>query len=84
MPSCAPPNGHLSLSAKMNGTQRRALVSPSRMHCMYCGMPKGTSGAKAMSNSEKIKTVVLAVIKLHLSSRFLSRKLIFVFEISVD
>ena len=37
------------------------------MHCMYCGMPKGTSRAEAMSNSEKIKPVVLAVIKLRLS-----------------
>ena len=30
-------------------------------------MPKGTSRAKATSNSEKIKPVALAVIKLHLS-----------------
>jgi len=34
----------------MNGTQR----SP---HCIYSGMAKGTSQAKAMSNSEKIKLV---------------------------
>jgi len=34
-----PPNQHIWLSAKMNGT----LVSPLRMHC---GMPKGTSGLK--------------------------------------
>ena len=27
------PNGHLLLSAKMNGTKRRTLVSPWRMHC---------------------------------------------------
>jgi len=37
------------------------------MHWMYCGMPKSTSQAEATSNSEKIKPVVLAVIKLHLS-----------------
>ena len=61
------PNRHLSLSAKMNGTQRRILVSPRRMHYMYCGMPKGTSQAEATSNSEKIKPVALAVIKLRLS-----------------
>jgi len=30
---------------------------------MYCGMPKGTSWAEAMSNSEKIKVVALAVIE---------------------
>ena len=34
---------------------------------MYCGMPKGTSRAEAMSNSEKIKPVALAVIELRLS-----------------
>jgi len=44
----------LSLSTKMNGTQRRTLVSPRRTHCMHCGMPKGTSLAEATSNSEKI------------------------------
>ena len=37
------------------------------MHCMYCGIPKSTSQAEAMSNSEKIKPVALAVIELHLS-----------------
>ena len=52
------------LSAKMNGTQRRTLVSPCRMHCMYSGMPKGTSRAEATSNSEKIKPVALAIIEL--------------------
>ena len=34
---------------------------------MYCGMPKGTSRAEAMSNSEKIKPVELAFIELCLS-----------------
>ena len=57
------------LSAKMNWTQRRTLVSPRRMHCMFCSMPKGTSWAEATSNSEKIKpvAVALAVIELDLS-----------------
>ena len=54
-----PPNRHLSLSAKINGTQTRRLVSPWRMHCVHCGMPKGTYWAEAMSNSEKIKPVAL-------------------------
>jgi len=42
-----------SLSAKMNGTQRRTLVSPLRMPCVYCGMPKGTPWAEAASNGKK-------------------------------
>ena len=35
--------------------------------CMYCGMPKGTCRAEATSNSEKIKPIALAIIKLRLS-----------------
>jgi len=58
-----PPNQHLSLSAKMNGTQKKALV---RMYCTHCSIPKGTSRAKAtVSRTEKIKHVALAIIKLH-------------------
>jgi len=34
---------------------------------MYFGMPKGTSQAEATSNSEKIKSVALVIIKLCLS-----------------
>ena len=34
---------------------------------MYCDMPKGTSQAETMPNSEKIKPVALAVIELRLS-----------------
>jgi len=49
----------------MNGTQRRTLVSPLRMYCKYSGMAKVTSLAEAMSNSEKIKTVALAIVELH-------------------
>jgi len=30
-------------------------------NCTYCGMPKGTSQAKLMSNREKIKPIVFAV-----------------------
>jgi len=37
------------------------------MHCTYCGLPKGTCQAEAMSNSEKIKPVALAVIELYWS-----------------
>jgi len=32
---------------------------------MYSDMTKGTSQAEAMSNSEKIKSVALAIVKLH-------------------
>jgi len=48
-------NWHFSW-AKINGTQRRAVVSPWRMHCMHSGMAKGTSRAEATLNSEKIKS----------------------------
>ena len=37
------------------------------IHCMYCGMPKGTCPAEVMSNGEKIKPVALAIIELRLS-----------------
>ena len=46
---------------------------------MYCGMPKGTSRAEVMSNSEKINPIALAVIELHLSesiSQILSQSVI--------
>ena len=38
-----------------------------RMHCMYCSVPKGTCPANTTPNSEKIRPVALAIIKLHLS-----------------
>jgi len=44
--SNATDNGYFSLSAKMNGAQRKTLVSLKRMHLMYCGMIKGTFWAK--------------------------------------
>ena len=62
-----PANRHFLLSAKMNGTQRRTLVSLWRMHCMYCGIPKGTCPAEATLNGEKIKPVALAIIELRFS-----------------
>jgi len=34
---------------------------------MHCGMPKGTFWAEATSNSEQIKPVAIAVIKLCLT-----------------
>jgi len=47
------------LSAKMNGTQRRTLISPWRMHCVYYGMPKGTFRAETILSSAKIKLIAL-------------------------
>ena len=35
-----------------NGTQRRTLINPWKVPCMYCSIPKGTSWAEAMSNSK--------------------------------
>jgi len=61
---CIPQNQHFSRWAKINGTQRRALVSPWRMHCVYSGMAKGTSWVEATSNSKKIKPVALAIVEL--------------------
>ena len=57
-------NLHLGMSAKRNGTQRRIKVR--YVHCMYCAMSKSTCQAETTSNSEKIKPVSLAVIKLQL------------------
>jgi len=59
------PNQHFSLSAKMNGTQRRTPISPWRMHCTYCGMPNGTCQGEAMLNSQNIKPVAIAVIEFY-------------------
>jgi len=41
------------------------MVSPLKMHCMYSGMAKGTYRTEATSNSEKIKPIALAIVKLH-------------------
>jgi len=51
-------------SAKMNGTQKRTLVSLLRKHCTQCGMPKGTFRVEVTSNNKKIKLVSLNIIKL--------------------
>jgi len=58
---CLPQNPHFLLSVKMDGTQRRTLVSPLRMPCVYCSMPKGTSRAEVMSNG---KPIALAIVEL--------------------
>jgi len=65
--TCLPLNWHFSWWTKMNGTQRWAVLSPWRMHCMYSGMAKGTSRAEAKSNSEKIRAVALAIVELRKS-----------------
>ena len=50
---------------------------------MYYGMPKGTSRTEATSNSEKIKPVALAIIKLRLSLQHRRRRgdLIYLYQI---
>jgi len=67
---CLPLNWHLPWWTKMNGTQRRAVLSPWRMHCMYSGMEKGTSESRAevTSNSEKIKARSLSQMLLSYAS----------------
>jgi len=49
-PSCA--TTKLTLFTDGWNIKEGALVSPRRMHCTYSGMPKGTSQAEVMSNSE--------------------------------
>jgi len=58
--------------AEMNGIQRRAVVSPWRMHCMYSGMVKGTFPAEATLNNEKIKPLALAIVELQESESILA------------
>jgi len=40
------------------------MVSPWKMHCVYTSMAKGTFRDEATSNSEKIKSVALAIVEL--------------------
>jgi len=42
-----------------------AKEGPGKSMKMYSSMAKGTSRAEATSNSEKIKSVALAIVKLH-------------------
>jgi len=51
---------HTFWGVKMNGTQRKALVCPLRMYCMYNGVAKGTSQAEATLNSEKYQACSLS------------------------
>jgi len=51
----------------MNGTQRRALVSPQRVHFINNGASKGTSWAEATSSSEKFKPISFAIVELRCS-----------------
>ena len=39
--------------------ERRALVSPQRMYCIHCSMPKGITSAEVTPKSKKIKPVAL-------------------------
>ena len=59
MCTCVPPNRHLLLSAKMNGTLRRTLIHCKSMKNASCCMY--TSQTEATSNSEKINAVAFKV-----------------------
>jgi len=59
--TCLSQNWHYSQWAKMNRTQRRALVSPWILLCMHSGI-----GPEVTSNSKKIMPVTLAIVGLHL------------------
>ena len=65
--SGATTNRHLHGRGERNQEQRKALVEPWCKHWSCSGWWKGTSPDKAMLNSEEIKPIALAVIKLHLS-----------------
>ena len=62
-----PPNWHFSLSAKINGTQRRTLVSPWRMTLYILQYAKRRLSGWSNVEQWKIKLIALAVIKLRLS-----------------
>jgi len=65
--TCVLQNQHFLWWAKVNGTKRRALVRPWRVHFMNSSASKGASRDEATSNSKKIKPIALVVIELHLS-----------------
>jgi len=64
---CVLQNWHFSSWEKMNGTHKRALVSPRRLHFMTSSASKDTSQAEMTSSSEKIKLVSFAIVELHWS-----------------
>jgi len=53
----------LLMQTKMKGTQRRILVSPSKMHFTFNGMVKGTSWAEVTLHEQRL--IALAIVKLH-------------------
>ena len=66
-PSCATATSTPFSVSKDEWDAKETLVSPRRIYFMYCSMPKGMCLAEVTSNSEKIKLIALAIIKLHLS-----------------
>jgi len=60
-------NCHVCSKGKRNRAQREALVEPWFKHLNYCGWWKGISTDEATFNSEEIKPVAIAIIKLHVS-----------------
>ena len=67
-PSCATAKSTLFVVSKYEwDTKEDTGKSMKNALYVYCGIPKGTCRAEATSNSEKIKPIALAVIKLCLS-----------------
>ena len=62
-----PPNQHFTVSKDELNTKEDTGKSMKNALYVLRNMPKGTSRAKATSNSKKIKPVALAVIELRLS-----------------
>ena len=60
-------NCHVCSKGKRNRAQREALVEPWFKHLNCCGWWKGISTDEATFNSEEIKPVAIAIIKLHVS-----------------
>jgi len=62
----------LTLITASHGTQRRALVSPQRMHCMYSGMAKGTSQDETTKKSKPVCSLshcwIMLVWRHHIGS----------------
>jgi len=54
---------HVSTPVADSKDERNTKEVTGRMHSTYCGMPKGTSWAKAKLTSEKLKSIPSAIVK---------------------
>jgi len=67
--TCLPQNRHFSWWAKMNGTQRRALVSPWRIHCMIQWWGKRQKQCRTMKKSSNLSHCWVMLVWRHQSVR---------------